>query len=323
VADNVAFTTGFLLITVQYSFRLRLFVQYIFQTIDFALALTVSVHHFLRAPSRVGVSQLPFFLLMASRHQYSISAPGLLGASVTVLITTLEDCVWLIPFVAQAARVSPRIALIHAFIFVATFAACSVAACSIAIILSSAIVGSITNSDLVLEIAGAALCWIFSGYFFWQAYKKRRAKENAQIRHEVDDESLLEERPPEETLAGQSQAPYGATEAQNHVQDDEGGSDALQNHDIARPWVIVSLTILGSLDEISYFPALIVGEVFTSAELIMGTVIASLLILLLVESIQRYCHGCLAILDRIPLYAVIAVFAIILSVEAIVDALTD
>jgi hypothetical protein len=258
---------------------------------------------------------------MASRHQYSISATGLLEASVTVLITTLEDCVWLIPFVAQAALVSPRIALIHALIFVATFAACSVAACSIAIILSSAIVGSIANSDLVLEVVGATLCWIFSGYFGWQAYRKRRSKESARIEQEVDHESLLEENPPVE--AGQPQSSYGATEAQIHVDDDLGGSNAPPNAEMARPWVIVSLTILGSLDEISYFPALIVGEIFTSAELIMGTVIASLLILLLVESIQRYCHGCLAVLDRIPLYAVIAVFAVILSVEAIVDALTD
>lgn len=289
--------------------------------VDICTLFTVLHFQILERDERSSCTWLGF--LMTSRHQFSISATGLLGASVTVLITTLEDCVWLIPFVAQAALVSPRIALIHALIFVATFAACSVVSCSIAVILSSAIVGSITNSDLVLEVAGAALCWIFAGYFGWQAYRKRRAKESSRIHPEVDEESLLQETPPEQPIADQSRSLYGTTEVHIHQEEGRGGSDVPQNQEVAQPWVIVSLTILGSLDEISYFPALIVGEIFTSAELIMGTVIASLLILLLVESIQRYCHCCLAVLDRIPLYAVIAVFAIILSIEAIVDVLTE
>jgi hypothetical protein len=89
----------------------------------------------------------------------------------------------------------------------------------------------------------------------------------------------------------------------------------------AQPWMIASLTIIGSLDEISYFPAVIVGQIFTSAELIAGTVFASLLILALVEMLQSYCSCCLKVLDLIPLYAVVGVFAIVLTVQAIIGAI--
>ena len=53
---------------------------------------------------------------------YSLSWTGLLGATITVLITTLDDSVWLMPFVAGAGaggggRNNTCRAIIHAGIF--------------------------------------------------------------------------------------------------------------------------------------------------------------------------------------------------------------
>ena len=83
--------------------------------------------------------------------------------------------------------------------------------------------------------------------------------------------------------------------------------------------VIVSLTIAGSLDEMSYFPGIIVGNVFTAAELTLATWLAAIIIVMLVHILVKQCQVCLYILDQIPLYAVIGFFAVIMTLQVIWD----
>jgi hypothetical protein len=267
-----------------------------------------------------------------ARPQYSLSIEGLLGASLTIVVTTLEDCVWLIPFVAHASREgSTRIAWIHAGIFVCTFTACSVFACILALVLSSAIVGAVSNSEVVLETVGATLCWIFSGYFFIKSCRTSQKRGAATSLQDDNSPECSTRQDNSEGLlpAGEAYSSYGAAEQQRlegaeTVPSLEPTTDPTPlASPVAQPWMIASLTIIGSLDEISYFPAVIVGQIFTSAELIAGTVIASLLILALVEFLQRHCLCVLEVLDRIPLYAIIGLFAILLTIEAVVGAIQD
>ena len=81
----------------------------------------------------------------------------------------------------------------------------------------------------------------------------------------------------------------------------------------------MSLTALGSLDEISYFPPLILGGIFSPAELVLGTFLAALCMVLIVVLALQPCKPCMECLDRIPLYAVVTVFAILLTVEWILS----
>ena len=305
----------------------------------------------------------------AVRPQYSMSLAGLLEASITVLLTTLEDCVWLIPFVAQAPTTG--IALAHATIFIATFVSCAVGASLVALFVDNLVR---TQSNVILESTGAIICWLLAGFFYYQSYRKQQQKQKRRRQNQEQDQQLEEESSSlviaaigepstDNTVDTTLLSFYGTVSSAKdeeeaspprvhpepvHLHDgssltlEEGGALVMASENgkptylepattttkqqaatttttTTQPWVIISLTILGSLDEISYFPALIVGQIFTVAELICATLIASLLILCLVDVLKTRCNVCLYILDQIPLYAVIAVFALLLSIQVLLD----
>ena len=84
--------------------------------------------------------------------------------------------------------------------------------------------------------------------------------------------------------------------------------------------VVASLTALGFLDEISYFPTLIVGNVFTVVELLLGTLLAGLIVLGIQVFLFRQCKPLMDFLDeRVPLYAIIACFAVVLTGRLVWD----
>ena len=85
------------------------------------------------------------------------------------------------------------------------------------------------------------------------------------------------------------------------------------------PWTVISLTTLGALDEVSYFPSLLLGKFFTPLDLCIGTFIAACLILVVVTLFLSQCKPVLDWLDRIPLYGIVLVFALALTTGVILD----
>ena len=85
------------------------------------------------------------------------------------------------------------------------------------------------------------------------------------------------------------------------------------------PFTVVSLTALGSLDEVSYFPSLVLGSVFSPLDLCLGTLVASCIILLAISLLLSTCGPLLHWLDRIPLYGIVAAFALVLTVSVVLD----
>ena len=71
----------------------------------------------------------------------------------------------------------------------------------------------------------------------------------------------------------------------------------------------------GSLDEMAYFPSLLLAGVFSPLELCLGTLLAAVVMLGVVLYALRPCQPLMQCLDRIPLYAVVTMFAILLTVE--------
>jgi len=90
--------------------------------------------------------------------------------------------------------------------------------------------------------------------------------------------------------------------------------------DAPSPRTILCLTMLGALDEVSYFPALLVGGVFTDSELACGTVLASAVVLTLITTCLAKSKPILNCMDAVPLYAVVGLFACILTAGAVLDA---
>ena len=240
------------------------------------------------------------------------SLTGLAEATLTILLTTLEDCVWLVPLVAQAS--SPQIAFVHGAIFVATFVGLSIAICAAAVLLQEGLAQQVSSADLILEGAGAILCWSLAAFFYYKAWSKRKRKqrqrEQEELRHADTEYGAVEATPEMEGLVSQV-GHGGALETT-----EPAATDSIQ------AWRIISLTVAGSLDEISYFPGLVAGGIFTPTELCLGTLLASLIILALVDLLVRRCKRCLHILDQIPLYAVIGFFAVVLTLEVVWDLAT-
>eukprot|EP00529_Nitzschia_sp_RCC80_P031344 CAMPEP_0113479822 /NCGR_PEP_ID=MMETSP0014_2-20120614/21531_1 /TAXON_ID=2857 /ORGANISM="Nitzschia sp." /LENGTH=358 /DNA_ID=CAMNT_0000373179 /DNA_START=55 /DNA_END=1127 /DNA_ORIENTATION=+ /assembly_acc=CAM_ASM_000159 len=76
------------------------------------------------------------------------------------------------------------------------------------------------------------------------------------------------------------------------------------------PCTVISLTFLGFLDEMSYFPTLIVGNIFTSWELIVGALLAGIIMLTIQIFLSQAAKLLVDWFDRhIKLYHIIGIFA--------------
>jgi hypothetical protein len=199
---------------------------------------------------------------------------------------------------------SVSVALIHAGIFVVTFELLALGISLVTFLIGGSLEGVLGLGDIVLGIVGALLCWILAAFLYLRARRKRQEREALPSSSQPD-----------------AKGEYGSLEGADSdlnapASDNEPGppSDAVQG---ARPWLIVSLTIIGSLDEVSYFPALILGGVFTAAELCLATLLSSLIILLVLHFFLTQCKPLLDVLDSIPLYGIVAFFAVVLSIEVV------
>jgi uncharacterized membrane protein YciS (DUF1049 family) len=118
---------------------------------------------------------------------YSLSWTGLLGATITVLITTLDDSVWLMPFVAGAGvgaggRNNACRAIIHAGIFLFTLMMLSLLCCVVAlavvrynIVFNSSSSLSTERLEIKFEWISVIICWILAaGFYIRKILKKRR-----------------------------------------------------------------------------------------------------------------------------------------------------
>lgn len=269
-------------------------------------------------------------ILLCSVHPSRLAA-----ASVTVLLTTLEDGVWLVPLVLHAS--SRTIAVVHALTFVTTFTllSLSIGLATVLILQQATASGGKTNLErhqqdgALFSAVGATLCWLIAAVLYYKAWSRRRRRERQQAEQRrlsdavtaamfepVDD--MTPARSKYDEVVEYGSVPSGGNDEDENDNNETPAASAAEdeNHHL-QIWLVVSLTIVGALDEISYFPGLVVGKVFSVAELTLGTAIASLLILLIVCVALAPCRPVLEFLDRIPLFMVVALFATILTISAV------
>ena len=245
-----------------------------------------------------------------------------MAATLTVLITTLDDSVWLLPFVGSS-NLSVEARMIHAAVFVGTLEALSIACCLVAIIIRKGFAAAMNEEvlEIRLELVAVIICWGLAGFFFFRKLYRRRKRqlekeEQSRIRMESKNTST------EVTLESfeQTTATYGTVaqeDIEEHVESEEHWETLPTS---AQPWMVVSFTAVGFLDEISYFPALVVGKVFSLWELCIGTLLAGLLMLGIQMFLSQQCKPLIEFLDnRVPLYGIITFFATVLTLNLIWD----
>jgi hypothetical protein len=251
----------------------------------------------------------------------------MLGATALILVTTLDDCVWLVPFLAAGHR---RVVIEHALCFAATLLSLTTVVGYGTLLLQNSAKTWFSSNERVLSLVwsclGALLCWVLAAYFFCKTMMKRRRRKQAQEAAIAARPTVLSTEVP--LAVDETSALLGKPASQNPAGDD----DHLQLEEerttrmglmTAQPWSVVTLTMTGFLDEVSYFPALILGRVFTVPEFIAATALTVVIMLLIVTQCLAKCRPLLDCLDHIPLYGIITLFAIILTVDAVLDFVSD
>lgn len=133
-------------------------------------------------------------------------------------MTTLDDCIWLVPFVAIPAP-NTRVATIHAVVFVTTLTLLAILLSLVTFILivigtkrriaageieqdleeeeggdTSSTSGGMEDMELFLGSIGAGLCWILAVYLLYKRWKKRKRRRQAQqqdFQQQEESSSLL------------------------------------------------------------------------------------------------------------------------------------
>jgi hypothetical protein len=243
----------------------------------------------------------------------ALSIAKLAGATLTVTLTTADDAIWLVSYTAPYLPLYTRI--IHGVLFVLTLELLACGCVAVASTFKWVVTNNKASSDvnwpsddIVLGSIGAGICWIIAIFLFVRKCLKKRRR--AAERDLSQSEKELH-RAATQKVSNQ----YGSIHAED--EDDE-------NHVSSRPspWAVVSFTTLGALDEVSYFPSLLLGGVFTPRDLCLGTFLAACIVLIVVTVFLTRCKPVLDFLDRIPLYGVVAIFAAVLTGDVIFDVMT-
>ena len=259
----------------------------------------------------------------------SCSWKGVVGAASLVLVTTLDDCVWLVPFVAAAP--TPAIATVHGVMFLGTLVGLAtllgVGTWIASVLLLAPAAGTAAGEEeeadtIWLSVAGAVLCWILAGHLIYKKWQKQKRKQLQREREReaqiTNNTALTSEHTPLSTTNNKNKT--GDTRLSMDEHEDDAGGDQRTRPATPKPFVVMSLTCLGFLDELAYFPSMVLGGIFSAMELCLGTLVAGMIMLGIVTICLAPCQPLIQWLDRhVKLYAVVTIFAIILTIEVIVD----
>ena len=221
-----------------------------------------------------------------------------LASFTSLVLTSADDALWLLPFL-----VSPRLTFaaraVHALLFAAGL--------QIVVLVSWLL--SLTGKQLARKTFGlisldpsaelsafaALVAWLFFLFLVGRKWwRERRRADNRARGYSVLDED-------EEELI----AVHGA----------DGSGDRVE----FSPGKVLLLSLLGALDELFYFPAVLVSQSFTAVDLSAGALLASALVVAIVALFLARCRTLLEWMDRVPTSAVVGVYAVSLTVLATRD----
>ncbi|KAG7373496.1 hypothetical protein IV203_034220 [Nitzschia inconspicua] len=262
---------------------------------------------------------------------FSCSYQGLLGATTLVLLTTIDDCVWLIPFLAVPPSRRGE-GIVHALVFLTTLVMLSLGLCVVTVIVSTVLLSktvetqvpsssdhstTIENADLILGAIGALWCWAIAAYLIFKRWRKKRKKQQLETAQEAlttseDDDNV------QSAAKERGGGNYGSIPPEDNQQHDTDR----RNGKPPKVGMVILLTFLGFLDELVYFPSLILGNIFSVAELSVGIFLAGCVMIAIVTVALAPCQPIIDWIDNhIKLYMVVTMFAILLTIQVIYDLL--
>jgi len=251
---------------------------------------------------------------------------GVIAATLLITATTIDDAIWLIPY-CTSPQLSTWTKIIHGLTFIITLELLSIFCVLVSNLFQGLILFAGIDASYVLGLVGATICWAIAiGLYVKKMMKKRkRAKAAAAaemlqtdkgITASAEENSLIASDGDEEDIdADADDADAEIDESRDDSSDDSSDGGGIGRDIPSTPSIltVASLTTLGALDEISYFPAILVGNVFSPVELCLGTLFATIIILVIVLAFLTRCKPLIDFLDSIPLYGIVGIFAVILT----------
>lgn len=277
---------------------------------------------------------------------------GILGATLLITATTVDDAIWLVPY-TTSPHLPPSTKIIHGITFLLTLEGLSLLCVGFYSALKHGLFHFLMHTtgdgeegseqleehvSFIMESIGVLICWSIAIFLFTKKMLKNKRKqqrllEESQASNDFSlghhathslafsmdsggggDDALL--RPSQSFDGGDLTAEGNSNGIEFDSTDDERDNIQDLNTIPTTPSVplVISLTTLGALDEISYFPALIMGKIFTPTELCVGAFMAALIILSVITLFLAQCKPLVDCLDRIPLYGIVGTFAVVLTV---------
>ena len=180
--------------------------------------------------------------------------------------------------------------------------------------LSHALGFEVTPAALMAVVA-AAVAWLVAAVLFVKALRKAwRKAARRRVADATEDVRC-------ESYGAVSIGGEDGEEVVVRLSGDDGAPLAAVAPLPAAPLAVFGFALLGALDESLYFPSLLLGRTFTVWQLAAGAFAAALLMLAIV-SVARALACCMPLLDcfdRLPLWGIVAIFAAILTIDALVD----
>ena len=273
------------------------------------------------------------YLSFISRYA---SKPGtmtwsILAATLMVAATTADDAIWLVPYTSPSLPACTR--LVHGALFVFTLeflVCCCVVVASwlqwaVATTNDGGIVESSSESkwseEVILGSIGAGICYSIALVLYIRKWLKRRRRSEGQDQlHRASTKKISNTY----GTVSESQVNRDSEERELFQEcDDEHDVEEDKGPTRPSPWAVISFTIIGALDEVSYFPSLLLGKVFSPLDLCVGTILAACIVLVVVTLFLSQCKPILDWLDRIPLYGIVFAFALALTTSVIFDVVSS
>lgn len=176
-----------------------------------------------------------------------------------------------------------------------------------------------------LPFVGATLAWLIAAYLYVRTIMKKRSRRK---KEEESERMKTNVSIPEEESISIKLDDHGYGSADNEgsnegcyedsgiVASSSSSSKFFKEDDKLGPVTVFTLTLMGALDELTYFPSVLIGGTFTGVDLAIGAFVSCTVILIIIAYLLTTFEPILELMDKIPLHGVVAVFATILTVEA-------
>lgn len=261
----------------------------------------------------------------AKPRRHEDMAWSIVAATLMVAATTADDAIWLVPYTSPSLPTCTR--LVHGALFVVTLEFLVCCCVVLATWLQWAVITTTSPSEgkwgeeAILGSIGAGICFAIALLLYIRKWLKQRRRKGQVMLHRATTKKISNM--------------YGSTDGSQDFRDrdecefmqgDTSGEDEGEDEDTVpsrtSSWTVISLTTIGALDEVSYFPSLLLGKIFTPLDLCVGAFFAACIILAVVTLFLSQCKPVLDWLDRIPLYVIVLAFALALTASVILDTIS-